>query len=127
MDEIRNRPFQLFFNASLKAGFHGSRVTSDGGLILVRELDERRGFGELIGQYPTDSRGKNTIRIPANENLKRDVAELPRRMEALPAPRGSRRAWSMNTAERRKRDRTVTEVSAARAEQSGFRSDCLPK
>ena len=26
----------------------GSRVTSDGGLILVRELDERLGFGELI-------------------------------------------------------------------------------
>ena len=26
--------------------FQGSRVTSDGGLILVRELDERLGFGE---------------------------------------------------------------------------------
>ena len=29
----------------------GSRVTSDGGLILVRELDERLGFGELIEQH----------------------------------------------------------------------------
>src|SRR5262249_3105445 len=41
--------------------FQGSRVTSDGGLILVRELDKRLGFGELIHQYLTDSRrGKNT-------------------------------------------------------------------
>ncbi len=60
MGEIENRPFQLSFNASLKVGFQGCRVTSDGGLILVRELDERLGFGELIEQYLTDSRGKNT-------------------------------------------------------------------
>ena len=59
MGEIQKRPFQLFFNASLKVGFQGSRVTSNGGLILVRELDERLGFGELIEQYLMDSRGKN--------------------------------------------------------------------
>src|ERR1019366_7826601 len=59
MGEIQSRPFQLSFNASLKVGFQGSRVTSDGGLILVRDLDERLGFGELIEQYLTDSRGKN--------------------------------------------------------------------
>ena len=59
MGEIQNRPFQLSFNASLKVGFQGSRVTSDGGLILVRELDERLGFGELIAQHLSDSRGKN--------------------------------------------------------------------
>ncbi len=59
MGEKQNRPFQLSFNASLKVGFQGSRVTSDGGLILVRELDERLGFGELIELYLTDSRGKN--------------------------------------------------------------------
>jgi hypothetical protein len=41
--------------------FQGSRVTSDGGLILVRELDERLGLGELIEQHLTDARrGKNT-------------------------------------------------------------------
>jgi hypothetical protein len=27
---------------------------SDGGLILVREFDERLGFGELIERHPTD-------------------------------------------------------------------------
>jgi hypothetical protein len=61
MGEIQNRPFQLSFNASLKIDFQGSRVTSDGGLVLVRELDERLGAGELIEEHLTDSRrGKNT-------------------------------------------------------------------
>jgi hypothetical protein len=45
----------------VKVDFQRSRVTFDGGLILVRELDERLGFGELITQHVTDSRrGKNT-------------------------------------------------------------------
>jgi hypothetical protein len=45
MGEKQNQTFQLFFNSSLKVDFQGSRVTSDGGLILVRELDERLGKG----------------------------------------------------------------------------------
>ena len=56
MGDKQNQPFQLSFNASLKVDFQGSRVTSDGGLILVRELDERLGFGDLIAQHLTDSR-----------------------------------------------------------------------
>jgi len=61
MGKTQNQPFQLCFNASLKVDFQGFRVTSDGGLILVRELDERLGFGELIEQHLRDSRpGKNT-------------------------------------------------------------------
>lgn len=61
MGEKLNQPFQLSFNAALKIDFQGSRVTSDGGLILVRELDERLGLGELIEQHLTDPRrGKNT-------------------------------------------------------------------
>ena len=39
--ETQNRPFPLSFNSSLKVDFQGSLVTSDGGLILVRESDER--------------------------------------------------------------------------------------
>jgi hypothetical protein len=46
MVERINQPFQLTFNASLKVDFQGSRVTSDVGLILVRELDERLGLSE---------------------------------------------------------------------------------
>jgi hypothetical protein len=38
---MRSRPFQLSFDASLKIDFQGSSVTSDDGLVLGRELDER--------------------------------------------------------------------------------------
>jgi hypothetical protein len=56
MGEKQNQPFQLSFNASLKVDFQGSRVTSDGGLILVRELDERLGLEKLIEEHLSDSR-----------------------------------------------------------------------
>jgi Transposase DDE domain group 1 len=73
MGEIQNQPFQLSFNASLKVDFQGSRVTSNGGLILVRELDERLGFGELIDQHLTDfRRGKNT-QFPFADLLRQSV------------------------------------------------------
>jgi hypothetical protein len=71
--EKQNRPFQLAFNASLKVDFQVSRVTSDGGLIMVRELDERLGLGALIAQHLTDSRrGKNT-QFPLADLLRQSV------------------------------------------------------
>src|ERR1017187_5233615 len=61
MGEKQNGPFQLSFNAALKIDFQGSRITSDGGLILVRELNKHLGFGELITEHLSDARrGKNT-------------------------------------------------------------------
>src|SRR3974390_41780 len=73
MGEKQDGPFQLSFNASLKIDFQGSRVTSDGGLILVRELDERLGFGELITQHLSDSRrGKNT-QLPLADLFRQSV------------------------------------------------------
>src|ERR1700686_5063717 len=72
MGEKKNQPFQLSFNSSLKVDFQGSRVTSDGGLVLVRELDERLGFGELIERHLADSRGKNT-QLPLADLLRQSV------------------------------------------------------
>ena len=54
MGESGKQPIQLSFNRFLRVAFQGSRVTSNGGLILVRELDERLGFGELIKQHLAD-------------------------------------------------------------------------
>ena len=59
MGESGKQGFQLSFNRFLRVGFQGSRVTSNGGLILVRELDERLGFSELIDEHLTDSRANN--------------------------------------------------------------------
>ena len=60
MGEAQNQPLQLSFNPRLRIEFQGSRVTSDGGLLLVRELDERLSLSDLIAQHITDPRGKNT-------------------------------------------------------------------
>jgi hypothetical protein len=61
MGESQNQPFQLSFNRFLRVDFQGSRVTSDGGLLLVRELDERLGLAGLIQNHLVDSRtGRNT-------------------------------------------------------------------
>lgn len=72
MREIQKRPFQLSFNASLRVDFQGSRVTSDGGLILMRELDGRLGFGELAAECLTDTRAKNA-QLPIVDLLRQSV------------------------------------------------------
>jgi hypothetical protein len=66
MGKIQNRPFQLSFNASIKVGLQGSRIRSDGGLILVCELEERLGFGQLIAQHLTDFHGRNARTLEAD-------------------------------------------------------------
>ena len=73
MGDKQNEPFQLSFNASLKVDFQGSRVTSDGGVILVRELDEQLGLGDLIAEHLSDSRrGKNT-QLPLADLFRQSV------------------------------------------------------
>ena len=73
MGEKENKPFQLTFNGFLKVDFHGSRVTSDGGLLLVRELDERLGLGKLIDEHLTDSRQGSNKKFPLGDLLRQSV------------------------------------------------------
>ncbi|MGQ0548142.1 MAG: IS1380 family transposase [Armatimonadota bacterium] len=72
MGETPDQPFRLSFNPALKVEFQGSRVTSDGGLILVRELEERLGFSDLIAQHLTDPRGTNT-QLPLADLVRQSV------------------------------------------------------
>jgi hypothetical protein len=73
MGEIQNRPFQVSFNSSLKIDFQGSRITSDAGLLVVRELDERLGLSQLISNHLTDARrGKNT-QLPLPDLLRQSI------------------------------------------------------
>ena len=69
MGEKQTKPFQLNFNGLLKVDFQGSHVTSDGGLILVRELDERLGLGELIEEHLSDSRQGVEQEVPAGRSV----------------------------------------------------------
>src|SRR5215470_17574741 len=71
--ETQNRPFQLSFNSSLKVDFQGSRVTSDGGLVLVRELDERLRLSELVDRHLSDSRRGKNIQLPLADLLRQSI------------------------------------------------------
>jgi hypothetical protein len=71
--DTEKQPFQLSFNSSLRVDFQGARVTSDGGLILVRELDERLGFGELVDRHLSDSRRGKNIQLPLADLLRQSI------------------------------------------------------
>jgi len=58
VSESQNQPFQLSFNRFLRVDFQGSRVTSDAGLLVVRELDERL---DLTGVNGTPSSGEGRV------------------------------------------------------------------
>jgi hypothetical protein len=71
--EIQKQPIQVFFNSSLKIDFQASRITSDAGLLLVRELDERFGLGQPISDNLTGNRrGKNT-QLPLPDLLRQSI------------------------------------------------------
>jgi Transposase DDE domain group 1 len=71
--ETQNRPFQLSFNSSLRVDFQGARVTSDGGLILVRELDERLGMSALMERHLIDSRRGKNVQLPLYDLLRQSI------------------------------------------------------
>ena len=130
MGETQNQPFQLSFHASLKVDFQGSRVTSDGGLILVRELDERLAFGELIDQHLTDSRGKNT-QLPLADLLRQSVCSRlagyedvndAKRLSQDPTFRliGSERIWERSAALTSRLQSLETEVLAQDGNLAGL-------
>ena len=60
MGESKEGVLRLDFDRRLKLEFHGSKVTSDAGLLPYRELDDAVGLSEIAGDALTDSRrGKN--------------------------------------------------------------------
>jgi len=60
MGESKNSYFRVGFSQKLKVGFKGAQVTSDGGLVAIREMDQQLGLTEIAGEHLKDTRyGKN--------------------------------------------------------------------
>ena len=54
--------FRLGFDARVRLEFHSSKISSDGGLLLFRELDETLGLHDMAGCSLQDTRtGKNGV------------------------------------------------------------------
>jgi hypothetical protein len=61
MGEARKDALRLDFDHKLKLEFHGTKVTSDAGLLAYQELDEALGLIAMIHPELRDIRpGKNT-------------------------------------------------------------------
>ena len=61
MGEAKPGSLRLGFDRRLKLEFHGSEISSDGGLLPYRELDEVLGLSALAGDALSEvRRGKNT-------------------------------------------------------------------
>src|SRR6266446_6903557 len=71
--ETQDRPFQLSFNSSLRVDFQGARVTSDGGLLVVRELDERLRLSDLVDRHLSDSRRGKNIQLSLADLLRQSI------------------------------------------------------
>jgi hypothetical protein len=129
--ETQDRPFQLSFNSSLKVDFQGSRVTSDGGLVLVRELDERLGLSELMDHHLSDSRRGKNIQLPLADLLRQSIysrlagyADVndAARLSQDPAFRliGSRKIWERGAALTSRLQSFETEVLAQEENLAGL-------
>src|SRR3954464_14403042 len=59
--EESNAALQVTLDPRVKLEFHGSRVTSDAGLLAFRELDDALGLTQLAGEALADIRtGQNS-------------------------------------------------------------------
>src|ERR687897_1444540 len=59
--EAHGAALRVAFDHRLKLEFHGSRVTSDAGLLAFRNLDDALGLTALAGEFLTDTRtGQNS-------------------------------------------------------------------
>src|SRR3989475_1854164 len=66
-------PVRLSFNPQLRVEFQGATVTSDAGLLLPRELDERLGLDALIERHLTDPRTGHNRQFPLADLFRQSI------------------------------------------------------
>ena len=68
MGDAKIKPSSPSFNSQLRVEFHGAIATSDAGLLLPRELDERLDLNTLIeGHHRGGTAGTQSPRAANND------------------------------------------------------------
>src|SRR5229473_1874680 len=73
MGDAKAGPVRLSFNPQLRVEFHGATVTSDAGLLLPRELDERLGLSALIERHLCDPRTGRNYQFPLPDLFRQSI------------------------------------------------------
>jgi Transposase DDE domain group 1 len=73
MGDAKSGPVRLSFNPQLRVEFRGATVTSDAGVLLPRELDERLGLSALIEQHLTDPRTGQNSQFPLPDLFRQSI------------------------------------------------------
>ena len=74
MGERRRDALGVSFDRKLKIEFHGTKVTSNAGLLAYRELDEALGWTNMIESDFCDSRASKNTQHSIVASLSRDSA-----------------------------------------------------
>ena len=115
----------------MRVDFQGARVTSDGGLLVVRELDERLRLSELVDRHLSDSRRGKNIQLPLADLLRQSIYSRlagyedvndAERLSQDPTFRliGSRKIWERGAALTSRLQSFETEVLAQEANLAGL-------
>jgi hypothetical protein len=73
MGDGTSGPIRLSFNPQLRVEFRGATVTSDAGLLLPRELDERLGLSTLIERHLVDPRTGRNRQFPLPDLFRQSI------------------------------------------------------
>src|SRR5256886_10627686 len=73
MGDATSGPIRLSFNPQLRVESRGARVTSDAGLLLPRELDERLGLSALIERHLSDPRTESNRQFPLPDLFRQSI------------------------------------------------------
>src|SRR4051812_32560824 len=73
-----NKPLRVAFDRRLKLEFHGARITSDGGLLAYRELDDALGLTATAASALAEGRRGKNVRPYVRPDEERHGPTTPR-------------------------------------------------